>query len=457
MLSPIPKLVHRRLSRGLGAQSFIQTIQLIIRLAEVPLFLNTWGAHLYGEWLMITAIPAYLFVIDLGFTSAASREMSMRSGAGDRNGALTVFQSTWAFLIIVSLAVALFAVSLYGFGLPAKWFGETAIQPHTLNIVLLLLIAIVLLTFQGALLNGGLWSAGRYPLAMVLTAAAQILEFAGICLALLSGGGPLAAAIGFLSGRLIGTVLIWYFFRRAAPWLQIGFWAVSLKELKKLKAAAFASLAIPIASAFNIQGVRLVVGLLFGPAMLAAFTPLRTLSRLALQPLVIASRTVEPELAIAFGGGDTDLFHRIFTDFCQLALWGTVITCLVLASVSHWLFPFWTDNTVTMDWPVYLLLLAGVIMHAFWHTAFMVPYATNRHSRIAAYYSLVYGFGAAAFSYVLANELGIVGIGLALATIECLMAIYVIPAALSYGVQQSAAWFFSVVRPPLSIFRRCQQ
>ena len=69
-----------RLSRGLGAQGFSQVVQILIRLGEVPLLLHFWGTQLYGEWLMLTAIPAYLAIADGGFTGAASREMSMRSG-----------------------------------------------------------------------------------------------------------------------------------------------------------------------------------------------------------------------------------------------------------------------------------------------------------------------------------------------------------------------------------------
>ena len=102
--------LESRLTKGLGAQGYSQAVQIFIRLAEVPLLLVYWGTQLYGEWLMLAAIPAYLAIADGGFAGVASREMSMRSGAGDRRGALALFQSTWLLLLLVSLGFGLLAM-----------------------------------------------------------------------------------------------------------------------------------------------------------------------------------------------------------------------------------------------------------------------------------------------------------------------------------------------------------
>ena len=87
-----------RMRRGAGAQAFNQAVQIFVRLAEVPLLLGFWGLQLYGEWLMVATIPVYLAIADGGFASAAGREMTMRTGRGDRSGALSVFHSTWVLL-----------------------------------------------------------------------------------------------------------------------------------------------------------------------------------------------------------------------------------------------------------------------------------------------------------------------------------------------------------------------
>ena len=77
--------MRERLLKGLGAQGFSQAVQIFIRLAEVPLLLSFWGTQLYGEWLMLSALPIYLSISDGGFAGPACREMTMRSGEGEKN------------------------------------------------------------------------------------------------------------------------------------------------------------------------------------------------------------------------------------------------------------------------------------------------------------------------------------------------------------------------------------
>jgi len=442
-----------RLKRGLGAQAFGQAVQIFIRLAEVPLLLAFWGPRLYGEWLMLTAIPAYLAMADGGFAGAASRKMAMRSGAGDRAGALGVFQSTWALLLVVSGAVFLGAALLAQAFPLGTWLGFEAMAPASLKIILLLLVTHVLVGFQGGLLYGGFWCSGCYPAGMALSALTHLLEFMGLALMVLLGGGPVEAAAGFLAGRVLGTVLLWLGLRQATPWLEYGFGRASLGEIRRLTVPAFASLAFPLGNALNIQGTRLAVGLVLGPPAVAVFVPMRTLTRLALQPVNVVNRLMEPEMGTAFGKGDTALFGRLFTRSCQVSLWLGLSVSLALAGAGSWLLSIWTAGKVEMHWALFLLLLGAAATNAMWYTALMVPYATNRHGRIALSYSLIYGGAALMLAHVSAELLGYIGVGTALLVAELAMAGLVVSAALRLSDCSWIEWALSIVRPPVFLLR----
>ncbi len=56
----------KRLIQGVGANFLGQTINLASRVLLVPLFLTAWGAPVYGEWLLLSSIVAYLSLTDLG-------------------------------------------------------------------------------------------------------------------------------------------------------------------------------------------------------------------------------------------------------------------------------------------------------------------------------------------------------------------------------------------------------
>ena len=446
--------IRRRILKGFGAQSFSQAVQIFIRLAEVPLLLSYWGPQLYGEWLMLSAIPIYLSIGDGGFAGAACREMTMRSGAGDRKGTLAVYQSTWLLLIAISVAVGILAYGIAEKAPIRSWLGFSAMNDIEIKIVLLLLVAHVLVGFQGALLNGGFWVTGRYPFSMYLIAVTQLIEFVGLATAISLGGGPVHAASGYLAGRVIGTGLMYIGQRHSSLWLRYGFSHASFAELRRLTAPAFASLAFPLGNALNIQGMRLVVGLALGPSAVAVFVPLRTLSRLVMQPGNIINRLIEPELAMAFGAENTFLVRHLFTRSSQLAFWGCIGACCLLGPGAKWIFPAWTGGKVEMNWPAYIVLLAGVLVNSFWYTALMVPYATNRHARVALYYTLFYGATAFALGYIGSVEIGLGGTALALLIAEASMSIFAINVSLRLVHIEMVLWLKTMLRPPFDLIGR---
>lgn len=327
--------IRGRLLKGIGAQGFSQAVQILIRLAEVPLLLTFWGTQLYGEWLMLSAIPIYLSIADGGFAGAACREMTMRSGSGDRKGTLSVFQTSWLLLIVISLATGFLAFCFIK-TVPLKDFlGFSVLKDHEIKYTLFLLVAYVMVGFQGGLLNGGFWIMGCYSSSMYFVAIMQVFEFVGLAAAVTLGGGPVQAAFGYLTGRFLGTALMWFGQLRVSPWLRHGVSYASIGELQRLTAPALASLAFPLGNALNIQGIRIAVGLVLGPSAVALFTPLRTLSRLVMQPANIINQLIQPELAIAYGAGNSFIFQRLFVKSCQLTLWGCLSACLLVLSLIH--------------------------------------------------------------------------------------------------------------------------
>jgi O-antigen/teichoic acid export membrane protein len=451
------KALISRLTKGLGAHGYSQAVQIFIRLVEVPLLLGYWGTRLYGEWLMLAAIPAFLSIADGGFVGAASREMSMRSGAGDRTGALSIFQSTGILLLIVSLTFGSLALAAVYVAPLHEWFGFKVMNAETVRLVALLLVTNVLVSFQGGLVNGGFWCEGRYALGRTLSATMYLLEFGGLVLAVAIGGGPVEAAFGYLGGHIGGLILMRLGLYRATPWLRYGWRVATHREVRRLAAPAFASLAFPLGNAFNIQGMRLIVGLVLGPPAVVVFSALRTLTRLAMQPCSIINQLIEPEMALAYGGNRQDVFRRLFNHSCQVALWVSAASCLALIAAGESLLDIWTHGKVSMDWPLYTLLLLSAAANAVWYTALMAAYATNRHERVALVYSIVYGGGAFGLAYIFANFAALAGVGFALLLGEIAMAPYVLLKTFHLTGESLASWFWQVTRPPWFLIREIKQ
>ena len=70
--------LKNRIIKGISANLVSQVINAAIQLVSLPIFLKYWGADLYGEWLILSSIPIYLSMSDIGFGVAAANEMTMK-------------------------------------------------------------------------------------------------------------------------------------------------------------------------------------------------------------------------------------------------------------------------------------------------------------------------------------------------------------------------------------------
>lgn len=446
-----------RLSKGLGAQGYAQAVQIFIRLAEVPLLLAFWGPRLYGEWLMLSSIPSYLVLFDGGFSATACREMSIRCGAGDRKGALSVFQSTWLLLFIISLGIVLIAFFSIRIAPLHEWLGLKVMSPTAVKLASFLLVIHILVVFHSDLVYGGFCCEGYYAEGITLAATTQLMEFGFLAAAVFMGGGPAGAALGFAGGRIAGFALMRLGLYRVNPWLRYGWGAASIGELKRMAPAAFGTIFYSVGNAFNFQGVRLAVGLALGPTAVTVFSTIRTLTRFSIQPGGIINRLIEPEMASAHGGGHREVFRRLYTRSCQVAIWFSVVVSIALGVSGKWVLDFWTKGMVPMDWPLYLMLLISAVINAAWYTAWMAAYATNRHVKLAIVHFLVYGISAILLTYVIAHKAGMAGVGLVLLLVELIMAPYVIVKTLNLVGETSAYFLGQIARPPLFLFDKIRK
>lgn len=446
----------QRLRKGVGAQGFSQAVNLFIRLAEVPLFLAFWDANRYGEWLMVATIPVYLAMADGGFTGSSQREMTMRAGAGDKVGALAVFQSTWVLLLIVS-GLLLATAALATFMLPlAKWLALSTMPGSTLPAVILMLATHVALSFQVGLIYGGYCCEGRYARGTFLMSVASLLDFAGLAVAVIAGGGPIEAAAGYLLGRILGLLLLIYDLPSVAPWLSFGAKFASKVQVARLIRPSLASMAFPLGDALNIQGMRLVVGLVLGPTAVTVFSSIRTLCRSAMRPIIVIARLTEPEIALAYGAERHDVVRNLFTRSCQITVWTVLTACVALWFGGELLFRAWTGGKIAIEPQLYAWLLLASAVNGLWYTALMVPFSTNRHGTISMFYSLGYGIGVLALSAIFMQAFQLAGAGFAILIGELAMAIIVIPAALRLSGVSGPAWCATVAMSPLSLFLRAK-
>ena len=445
--------LRSRLAKGFSAQAFGKFSGIFIQLASVPLLLAHWGADLYGAWLILTAIPAYLTMSDLGFTAAAQAEMTMAVGRGDRAAASDIFQGTWLLVTALSIAIILALGGLASFAPLAGWFNIAALSNGAIVAILWLLGFSVLFAVQCSILYAGFHAQGKYGRGQFLLAAIRLLEFLLLALTVSLGGGPVAAAGAWLTGRAVGGMVMWLLLHRAMPEFSLGWRRARVSTMKRLAKPALASLGFPLGNALNLQGVIIVIGVLFSPAAVVLFGTIRTMTRIGTQLVTALCVNVAPEISTAFGADDTARVRALHDHVCQAALWTAAVVAIGLLLFGAPLLRLWTLDAVTLQWPVFAPLLAIMVINGVSLASMMLVYATNRHTRVAVVYVLVNG-AVLGVAYMLGPWAGLTGIAVFLLIAESLLAAYVISTSLSLLGETLAEFIYTILRPPLPLLWR---
>jgi O-antigen/teichoic acid export membrane protein len=421
--------VRSRLRKGFSANIYNQFVTVIVQLVGVPILLHAWGAQLYGEWLILFAIPAYLSMTDLGFSQSAANDMTARVACGDRAGALSVFQSLIA-LVYLSITIVFILSSLLVFGLPLeKWINAGALRIVEVRWVLWLLAAEVFARLPDGINHAGFRSTGDYSFHVVLHGTMRLIQFASLWLAALNGGGLVAAAAAFFGVRLIGTVAFALLLKQRHPWLIYGLRHADRIELRRLFKPALANVAIPLAQGLNIQGMVLAVGAVLGPIAVVVFSTLRTLTRLVLQIVYSVSHAAEPELAAAYGSKDRALGKSLFVNTLSAGLWLAVFAAAGLALFGDSILSIWTHGKVAMDRMLFAWLLASSVASVLWYGSLIALKAANKHIKAASIFVLSSAGAVAVGLALMLWTSNLANAGLALLLMDGTMTLYTINAA----------------------------
>ena len=376
--------VRRRLFTGAGATALSPVITALVQVVSVPILLHFWGARLYGEWLIVSAIPSYLALSDMGFSTVAGNEMTMRVGARDYAGAIETFQSTWALvsaisLILLALSVAILALPQSILALPTGGSG-----PLEVRLVLLLLAIYALITLQSLLSYAGFRSDGNFALGSLLLNLTRLFENLALLVAVFLGGKLLAAAAMLVIVRAACTLVMARMMLTRMPWLRFGIAHARRGTVKRLLSPALAFMAFPSAMAISLQGIVLIIGAVLGATAVAAFSAMRTLSRTGLLINDAVRSTFWPELSTAYGAEDWALARKLYHRAWQAAMALSLLTAAALLLLGERVFNLWTHHALAFSHLTFDLLVLAMLFSALWNISSIVTLAGNRHESIAS-------------------------------------------------------------------------
>ncbi|WP_404653475.1 hypothetical protein [Bradyrhizobium sp. USDA 336] len=332
---------------------------------------------------MLSTIPSYLALSDLGFSSAATSKMSGQFARGELQQLKCTFQSVWllnGFLSVVVIALATIAIFVLLPHFPL-FYRERAVLFY-------------LLIYSALVMNTRVWlgafrATHNYATGTLLYDAWLPIEMLASLVAVYVGGDLVSAAATMLGMRIISSLIMGFLLRRRLRWLTLGVQAASFAEVRQLAPPAFGALAIPIALSLNLQGTLLVAGLAISPTAAATLAAVRTVTRSAIQAVAVVNRATMPELAAAWALKHTDLFKRmVAVNLGSLAI-VLLPASAIFAFFGKSIVDVWTHGAIQPSANFIFLMALALPIHGYWYFTLNLLLASNQHTKISLQLAIV--------------------------------------------------------------------
>jgi O-antigen/teichoic acid export membrane protein len=405
--------LRSRVLASMGALLVGQGVTAGIQVLSLPLYLHFWDTARYGKWVMLTAVPAYFAMSDAGLLPVAANRITILQAANENSHANAVFQSALA-LVLASIAI-IGTIS----GAVLALLGDSVLDSDS-RLALWVLILATLCGLFGGLYDAGFRAFGNYAQGVLYANAIRVFEFGGIALGLAVGGTFTHAALGLLSARVLGSLLLGQYCRNAFPELRWGLAHASREELLTLLRPALAFMAFPLGNALSIQSITLIVGALFGPVVVAMFNTYRTVSRLVLQMVSTLGHALWAEFSRLYGAGNRAALRHVYHRALLIGGAISVVCSLAMIPMAPLLLQWWTHGKIAFDAPVFALFALVTLVGGLATVPRVLLMSTNRHTRLGAVYLGLSTAGVAA-TYVAGKVMGTSGAVIASAGLEAAM------------------------------------
>ena len=405
----------RRLAFGLGANAFGQVVSIVIQLFSLPFFLLFWDAPTFGTWILLSTLPAYLSMADIGMVSVAGNRMTMALGRGDIRDANVIYQSALLFMTVVCGGLAVITTPL-----ALLWPAQGLLTPD-MRVALAALLWLVLVSLWSGVSEAVFRATGRFAVGTTLGHLARLMEWVGFMVGLVAFRDFAGVAVCGLLARSLSTGAVTYLAQRDGRGLVLGFRHASARELRDMIGPAVSFMAFPLANALSFQGVTLLVGTLAGTSAVALFTAYRTVARVAVQLTSTISLALWPEFSRLFGQAGMGSVHALFRRSALVAAAGSMVFSAVLYLASPWLLAIWTHGRIAFVPSLMAWLLAYAAVGGIWHVPRVLLMATNQHIGLSGW-SLGAGVLCVALSWGLGQVWNLNGVGAAMLFSESLIA-----------------------------------
>ncbi len=374
----MPGLAKTTFFRSLSANFINQAGTAFCQFAGVPILIYAFGVHQYGEYLTLSAIPAFLFFADLGLGISLSNEMTIAYAANKRKLAQVYSSTSMVFATYLSLFILALSAAITFVDVKSI-FGLSAYTNSYYKQTFLFLVMISLGSHICGVLAYNLRAINRNATGVYLLVIQRVSVLVVIWLGAIYFKSMLGAVLVALVYQVMYVTASFIFYsRKYKNELSVSLKWFSPALLRRSLKPALSYLLFPLGNSLLLNGLTIVFNRYAGTNAVVMFVSTRTLSNLLKQASVLINHSVWPELTIAYGQNNLSRLKKMFGTAMKGSFIASIVLFFVSLVVGKLVFKTWLGDKVEFDFLFYVLMMMSAIFYALWSTALMLPTAINK-------------------------------------------------------------------------------
>jgi O-antigen/teichoic acid export membrane protein len=340
-------------------------LMAVRQLLLVPVLISAWGVNYYGHWLVLSAIPTFLAMSNMGFGTSAVLSIGLDVAAGRVAEAWNTL--TTALWIILGIAVTVLAIAFawMHFSAGAQTVSDGIASPA---LVVTLLLATLFVRMLAQPLMGWWTGIGKPATPYHYSNLAAVGELI-LCIAVpVSGGNALVLASFLLQWNVIWLALFGFATyqlldplpaHRRSP-------QINLSTARQLLTTGLGHQLGPLWQAVLFQGSLFLANALLGPAGAVLWASLRIVTRYGNQLLELIGQSLSPEFQLAYAEGNTNRLRQLHAvGLVGSSILSTAVS-LGLIAVGPSLFRIWTRHAFVVPLGAWWIMSLSIIPCALW-------------------------------------------------------------------------------------------
>lgn len=437
------------------AGSFGKIVGVFGPIIIVPLMFRTWGQGLYGEWLILTAIPAYIMLTpDLGLSSAIVNEIAFLIAQDRKQLALDLYSTSTVILLSTGVVFIIFGIYVSQF-MDWRHLGVNKMNNEEITRIMIWCCTQIFIAQQVFLLSGLYKAVRKNPRYAFMQTIYSSVSLSISFFLLTNHVSP-----SFYAASLAGTQAIFWAVllidtRRIAPLFTLETKSITLRLIKPYIIPGLGHAGMPFIHAVQNQGVLLILGAVLGAPSVSVFQTLRVISNGIKSLLGVISSAIIAELPRLLGDGNILLIQRLLVRNTQIALVISMSVFIVFFVSGEFIYSEWIGNAINFSNKLLLLLIISIFPFSIGSSFNLILLSSNLiHLTVVPLIIMTcFSIGMVALSSI---YFGFVGVGLSILFWEITTAVLLVYMA-SRKTQLNGYAFFVEIFNIKSLMCDCRQ